>query len=120
MNFLADENVHADIVAWLRKENHNVLYAAEDLQSRSDDDLLDLARKEQRILITDDKDFGELIFRKRLATSGIILLRLLSPTLVERVARLADVWPAIEARAPGRFVVISDQKVRIRNLLDVK
>ena len=61
MDFLADENIHADIVAWLREENHDVLYAAEDLQSRSDDDLLDIAPKEQRILITDDKDFIEAV-----------------------------------------------------------
>ncbi len=90
---------------------------AEDLQSRSDDDLLDIAREEQRILITDDKDFGELIFRKRLATSGIVLFRLRNPSIVARLERLAEVWSAIETRAPGRFIVISDRKVRIRNLL---
>ena len=87
MDFLADENIHADIVAWLREENHDVSYAAQDLQSRSDDDLLDIVRKEQHILIKDDKDFGELIFRKRLATSGIVLLRLRSPSIVVRLVK---------------------------------
>lgn len=119
MNFLADENIHADIVAWLRATGHDVLYAAEVLQRRSDDDLLAIARKEQRILITDDKDFGELIFHQRLATSGIVLIRLHCPRIAERLKRLAQAWPAIETRAPGRFIVISDRKIRVRNLLEI-
>lgn len=116
MDFLADENIHAGIMAWLRETGNDVLYAADVLQSRSDDDLLAIARKEQRILITDDKDFGELIFYQRLATSGIVLIRLHSPSISERLERLADVWPTIETRAPGRFIVISDRKVRVRNI----
>jgi predicted nuclease of predicted toxin-antitoxin system len=117
VDFLADENIHGDIVAWLRQDGNDVLYAAEVLQSRSDDDLLAIARKDRRILITDDKDFGELIFHQRLATSGIILIRLQSPSIRERLKRLANVWSVIETRAPGRFVVISDKKVRVRSLL---
>jgi predicted nuclease of predicted toxin-antitoxin system len=116
VNFLADENIHADIVLWFRGRGDDVLYAAEVLQGRSDDDLLTIARNEKRILVTDDKDFGELVFHQHLATSGIVLIRLHSPSIAKRLARLAEIWSAIEPRAAGRFMVISDQKVRIRNL----
>ncbi len=73
-------------------------------------DLLDIARKEQRILITDDKDFGELIFRKRLATSSIVLFRLRSPSIVERLERLAEVWPALDTRDPGARSICCNQR----------
>lgn len=118
MDFLADENIHADIVGWLRDRGNDVLYAAEALQSRRDDDLLAIARQDQRVLITDDKDFGELVFHQRLATSGIVLIRLHSPSVKDRLKRLSRVWPSIESRASGRFIVIGDRKVRIRKLLE--
>lgn len=117
MNLLADENIHADIVAWLRDRGNDVLYAAETLPTRRDDDLLAIARQEERVLITDDKDFGELVFHQRLATSGIVLVRLHSPSIAERLKRLAQVWPAIETRIAGRFTVISDRKIRVRTPL---
>jgi len=84
MDFLADENIHADIVAWLRERGADVLYAAELLQGRGDEELLAAAQKGQRVIITDDKDFGELVFHQRLASSGIVLIRLDSPSMVTR------------------------------------
>ena len=104
VDFLADENIHADIVAWLR--------------AKRDVDLLAIARQEQLVLITDDKDFGELVFHRRLASAGVVLIRLHGPTIVERLDRLAQAWPAIEGRAAGCFIVISDSKIRIRTPLD--
>ncbi|HVT89759.1 MAG TPA: DUF5615 family PIN-like protein [Tepidisphaeraceae bacterium] len=59
MKPLGDENIHADLVLWLRQSGHDVLYAAESLQSSSDDRLLKIAHDDQRFLFTDDKDFGE-------------------------------------------------------------
>lgn len=64
--------------------------------------------------MTDDKGFGELVFRRRLASQGILLIRLSSPRIAARVRRLASVWTAIEPHLEGRFVVIGDNKVRIR------
>jgi predicted nuclease of predicted toxin-antitoxin system len=114
VRFLADENIHADIVAWLRSLGQDVLYAAESLAGRADDDLLDLARRERRIIVTDDKDFGELVFHRRLAAYGVMLIRLSTPALEARLRRLREIWPAIESQAEGRFVVLGDRKVRIR------
>ena len=117
MNFLADENVHCDIIAWLRSQARDVLYAAELLSSTPDDELLAIGRSESRILITDDKDFGELVFHRRLLTHGVVLIRLETPSIVERLERLAQVWPSVEAQMPNKFIVISDRKVRVRSIL---
>ena len=65
-------------------------------------------------MVTDDKDFGDLVVHRRLATAGGLLLRLRSPAVRQRIDRLVAVWPSIEAKMSGSFVVISDRKVRVR------
>ncbi len=116
MRFLADENLHADLVRWLRSRGHDVSYAAETMASEPDESLLRRARAEARILVTDDKDFGDLVVRKGLASAGVLLLRLRNPSVAGRVARLAALWSSVEARLPGGFIVISDNRVRVRPL----
>ena len=76
MLFLADENVPRCIVTWLRGEGHDVLYAAEALKQTPDADLLSEAEAQARVIVTEDKDFGELVFRDHLNTHGIILIRM--------------------------------------------
>jgi predicted nuclease of predicted toxin-antitoxin system len=114
MRFLADENIHADLVAWLRSGGHDVSYAAETLASEPDEVVLRSARGEARIVVTDDKDFGNLVVHRRMATAGVLLLRLRNPLVALRRARLEEVWPSIEGRLAGSFVVVSDRRVRVR------
>ena len=114
MRFLVDENIHGAFVEWLRSAGHDVLYAAESRCGDPDEVLLEVARSEERILVTDDKDFGGLVFHRRLVSEGILLIRLSSPRIEERLRRLAEVWGAIETHLEGRFVVLGDKKVRIR------
>ncbi len=117
MKFLADENIHADIVGWLRSQGHDVLYAAESLTQRPDDELLAIARDESRVLITADKDFGELVFHRKLVSHGVVLIRLTSPSLADRLERLGRVWTDVETQARNAFIVVSDRKVRVRGML---
>jgi predicted nuclease of predicted toxin-antitoxin system len=114
MRLLADENLHADLVTWLRSQQHDVLYVAEVLQQEDDAKLLDLSQQQGRIVITDDKDFGELVFRRRLTTHGVILLRLTSPDVIVRASRLQEIWDTIEGNQPGNFIVVTEDRVRIR------
>ena len=72
MNLPADENIHGDLVAWMRSAGHDVVYVAESAAGLTDDQVLALANAEGRVLVTGDKDFGELVFRRRAATHGII------------------------------------------------
>ena len=81
MNCLADESVDRQIVERLRQDGHQVWYVAEMEPGISDENVLDLANRRRYLLITADKDFGELVFLQRRLMSGVILIRLtgLSP-----------------------------------------
>lgn len=65
MKFLADENVDKPIVKRLRDDGHTVLYVLETEPSISDDEVIRRASEELALLLTADKDFGELVFRQR-------------------------------------------------------
>lgn len=66
MKYLADENVAARIVAWLRDRGDDVRYASEERPGELDSAWLHEAEAEERLIVTSDKDFGELVFRDRL------------------------------------------------------
>lgn len=91
MNFLADENVDQQIVDQLRKDGHKVLYVVEMESGISDDEVLARANLRSALLLTADKDFGELIFRQQRISSGVILIRLagLSPIAKAKIVALA-------------------------------
>lgn len=114
MNFLADENVDQQIVNRLRKDGHNVLYIIEMEPSISDDEVLARANRKSALLLTADKDFGELIFRQQRISSGVVLIRLagLSPNAKAKV-----VASAVQEHGPkfiNAFTVITAGLVRIR------
>ena len=115
MNFLADEGVDRQVVERLRQRGHEDLYIAEMEPGISDEEVLKRANAKDAILITADKDFGEMVFHQNLLTvGGVILLRLsgLSP---ERKAEI--VGKAVEKRSselPIAFSVISPGRIRIR------
>lgn len=77
MKLLADENVHGDIVTALRSDGHDVRWVVEGGWAGSEDlVLLELARREGRLILTADKDFGELVeFDPNTPPVGVILLR---------------------------------------------
>lgn len=76
MKFFADESVDRHIVERLRREGHRVWYVAEMDPGIPDDVVLALANQETALLLTADKDFGEIVFRQRLHTHGVVLIRL--------------------------------------------
>jgi predicted nuclease of predicted toxin-antitoxin system len=84
MRFLANENFPGDSVQLLRFSGHDVLYAAHDLTSQADTSVLQRAHDDQRIVLTFDRDYGELIFKRRLAAPlGVVYLRFDPDTPVE-------------------------------------
>ena len=76
MSFVADESVDQQIVERLRTEGHDVWYIAEATPGASDEDVLTLAKRNGAILLTADKDFGEMVFRQRQITGGVVFIRL--------------------------------------------
>ena len=116
MRLLANENVSDTVVRTLRQRGHDVLSAKESMRSQPDEKLLARAQAEGRILVTHDRDFGELAFGSGLpAECGVILLRLTgdSPEADNRRAleaiRSRDDWP-------GHFSAVSDDRIRMRPL----
>jgi len=112
---LANENVSGDIVQALRNFGHDVLWIRTDDPGSSDEVVLAPAHTEDRLLLTFDKDFGELAFRFGLPISGVILLRLSasSPTRLTQV-----VMAALTSREDwaGMFSVVEEGRVRMTAL----
>lgn len=116
MKFFADENMPREIIEWLRMSGHDVIYAAETDPGVADTAWLNFAERDERILLTADKDFGELIFRDKMNTHGVILLRLFHLTVQDVLARVQSVWSVIESRLQGHFVVVTERRVRSRRI----
>lgn len=116
MDFFADENVARPIVQWLRDSGHDVLYASEADPGIDDAVWLHRAEAESRLILTSDKDFGEIVFRDAQTSHGIILLRMDELKVPARIERLLAVWSVIQANPSGRFIVISANKIRVREL----
>ena len=116
MKFLVDECVDWQIVDALRKDGHSVLYVIEMERSISDEEVLNKAIAESAILITADKDFGEMVYQQKRIPIGIILLRLagLSNALKVKLVTVAVQQHLTELL--GSFTVISIGSIRIRKL----
>jgi predicted nuclease of predicted toxin-antitoxin system len=116
MRILANENFPGDAIATLRQRGRDVAWIRADAPGSSDHRVLTRADTEGRILITFDKDFGELAFRAKLpASSGIILFRISAPSSAH-VARVAVA--ALESRTDwsGHFAVVEDARIRMTPL----
>jgi predicted nuclease of predicted toxin-antitoxin system len=116
MNLVADESVDCQIVNRLRDDGHKVLYIAEVEPSISDDAVFNRANEKAALLITADKDFGEIVFRdKRLISDVVVLLRLAGLTPAKKADVVSESIRENELSFPHHFSVISPGKVRIRS-----
>lgn len=116
MNFLADEGVDRQIVDHLRRDGHTVRYVAEMEPGISDDTVLDLAHREAEVLLTADKDFGELVFRQRRIASGILLVRLAGLSPARKAEVVASAVNQHGGELSGAFAVLTPGAFRIRRL----
>ena len=116
MRILADVNIEAAMIAWLLDQGHDVLSARVEYSSAADTDLLGLALRTDRVIFTRDKDFGDLVFRDRMRTAGVILVRLKARNQTERLELFKPLWPAIESAAPGSMIVVANDRLRIKPL----
>lgn len=113
MRLLADENLPRFAIDALRALGHDVLWIAEAFPSVKDDEVLAIAIAEQRVLITLDKDFGELVVRRGLSPStGVILLRV--PNVPSVVVEVITRALATTSDFTGRFVIVDEHRVRER------
>ena len=114
MNLLADESVDRPIVDRLREQGHEVAYVAELSPALSDDQVLQYANEHNALLVTADKDFGELVFRLEKAHTGVVLLRLAGLSAAAKSETVARVFRDHAAELVGAFSVVSSGALRIR------
>ena len=112
MRFLADESCDFSIVRALRSAGHDVLAVAERSPRSDDSHVIDIALRDRRVLITEDKDFGQLVYANLQSSGGVILVRY--PASVRKTLPKAVVDLINEAgdRLAGSFVVLSPGRVR--------
>lgn len=116
MQLITNENIPSSVVQSLRERGHDVLAVKESMRGEDDSTILNRAVAELRLVIKQDKDFGELAFRFGLpASCGVILFRLASSDPETNSRRMLDV---IESRADweGLFAVATDSRLRTRPL----
>jgi len=116
MRILADENFPALSVQELEKLGHDVLWVRTVMPGAGDDAILARAQTEERLLVTLDKDFGELAFGRQLpADCGVVLFRIKMTDAKAAAAKMARV---LNSRSDwiGNFAVVEDDRIRMRPL----
>jgi predicted nuclease of predicted toxin-antitoxin system len=112
LKIFANENIAASVIRALRERGHDVLSVKESMRGASDKEILACAQDEGRLVVTHDKDFGELAFRWGLpAQCGIILLRTIGSNPESTRKRVLEL---IEARSDwaGHFAVVTDRHIK--------
>jgi predicted nuclease of predicted toxin-antitoxin system len=116
MRLCANENLPEESILRLRQSGHDVLWIREARPGSPDAEVLALAHAESRLLITFDKDFGELVFRSGAkASHGIVLFRIAQPSATAVATKIAAVLASRDDWI-GQFSVVEDFSVRMRSL----
>ena len=113
MRFLANENIPIEAVESLRRAGLDIVSVAETMPRTGDVDVLEVANREQRVVITFDKDFAELVFREhRNALAGVILLRI-RPSSARVVADILTFLLKSDRPWWGHFSVVTEARIRM-------
>ena len=112
--FLADEGVDFRLVSALREEGYDLRAIAEEIPGVTDDEVLDFAVETDRVLLTEDKDFGEMVFRRGLQLPGVVVIRLHGLTGAEKIRIIRSAFSDHSLRFRRAFSVVTEKAVRIR------
>ncbi len=114
MKWVADENIDASIVRALRNSGHDVWYVADEARGIGDREVLQRAEEENALLITGDKDFGDLVFRQDKATAGVLLVRFAGVSAREKAELVTEAVRKHEDELMGAFSVLTQAALRVR------
>lgn len=117
LSLLADENIDQRLVSSLRLAGIFVYSVAESSPGITDEEVMRLSENLSAMILTDDKDFGEIVFRKQRSCRGIVLLRLTGVDYSRKADHVIQVIDRYGSEMIGKFVVITAERVRIRKLL---
>lgn len=116
MRFLVDECTGPAVARWLRAQQHDVFSVYEEARGVDDDEVIQRAFAENRILITNDKDFGEKVYREQLPHKGVILLRLADERQAIKIDVLERLLSVYADRIAGQFVVVTETRIRFARI----
>ncbi len=114
--FLADESVDFRIIKSLRNDGFEIAAIVELESGINDDNVLKMAVELEAILLTEDKDFGELTFRLQKPNKGIILIRMSGEAIENKIKKLKEVLEKHLDELGNKFTVITSRKIRIKDL----
>lgn len=112
MRLLVDECTGRAVAIWLREQGHDVVYIGDDASGIRDIEVIESAVSERRILITNDRDFGDMIFRSHLPHAGVVLLRLRNERPSSKIAVLDRILTEYSESLADNFVVATEHLVR--------
>lgn len=118
MRFLVDECTGPAVAAWLRGQGHEVFSVFDEARGMEDNEVIRKAHVENWVLITNDKDFGEKVYRERRRHRGIILMRLDDERAANKIQVLRRLLEEYVDALLDNFVVVTESHVRIRQNLD--
>ena len=119
LSFLADESCDFSVIRALRTVGYSVKAIAEISPSLPDEMVLELAVAENRLLITEDKDFGEWVFAHQHAMAGVLLIRYPASMRSSMVAAVIDLIGRHATEIDGSFIVLEPGRARIRKKMKV-
>ncbi len=113
MHFLVHECTGPAVARWLTAQGYEVFSVYDEARGMDDDGIIRKAFEEDRVLVTNDKDFGEKIHRGRRPHKGVVLLRLEDEHAGSKIDTLPRLLVVYADQLPGRFLVVSEKRVRI-------
>lgn len=116
MRFIVDECTGPAVARWLRQHQYNAFSVYDEARGLDDDGILRRAVEDTRILITNDKDFGEMIFRQGRLHKGVILLRLNNERAANKIRVVERLLKQYADQLVGNFVVATETAVRVVHL----
>jgi predicted nuclease of predicted toxin-antitoxin system len=112
MRFLVDECTGPNVAEWLRTEGHQVFSVYEQARGASDDAIAGKAYDENWILITNDKGFGEKVYRSNRPHRGVIFLRLRDEGSAKKIEVLMKLLERHAGKLADHFVVVTESRIR--------
>jgi predicted nuclease of predicted toxin-antitoxin system len=116
MKIMVDECCPPYVVEGLRQDGHDVLYVASDFPGLADADILGHALEEARVVVTEDRDFCELVFRDNKPTYGIVLMRIHHSKRSEKARRARYLFAEYADKLPHAMTTLTLNNIRIRPL----
>src|SRR5215217_3233850 len=112
MRFLVDECTGPSVATWLHRQGHEIFSVFAEARGVEDNEIIQKAFNESWILITNDKDFGEKVYRERRPHRGVIFMRLEDERAANKIEVLGRLLEMYADRLENSFVVVTDTQVR--------